>query len=104
MALMMLSFEAKIINGAHIRADRLYKNQPVIINGIVGELVEADFTHSPDGPQQVYVKFIFYTKDGHYTQEHTVSRETTFQTLDIVPIKENLVTEEPAISEQASTE
>jgi hypothetical protein len=96
MALMMLSFEAKIVNGSHIRADRLYNNQPVIINGIVGELVEADFTNPPSGPQQVKVKFLFHTKEGHYTQEHTVDREFTFQTLDIVPIKENLVVEEPA--------
>jgi hypothetical protein len=101
MALMMLSFEAKIINGGHIRADRLYKNQPIIINGVVGELFDAEFVNDPDSRgQQVRVKFIFHTKQGHYIQEHTVDREFTFQTLDIIPIKENLVTEEPAADDK----
>jgi len=104
MALMMLSFEAKIINGEHIRADRLYKNQPIIINGAVGELLDAKFTNPPQGPQQVWVKFLFHNKEGYYTQEHTVDREVTFQTLDIIPINEKLVVKEPAISEQETAE
>jgi hypothetical protein len=102
MAMMMLSFECKIVNGHMVRADRLTPSHPVILNGVVGELLEAEFVNDPNARgQQVRVKFLFHNPEGHYTQEHTVDREFTFQTLQIFPIKENILVEEPAVDEPA---